>query len=357
MKNLFIIALAAITVMTGCGKYDDSAINKRVADLEQRITTLQGAVTALDTKVQSGSLIKSVTALPGASGGWRIEFTSGTPSSIEITGGEEGPIKSVSENPDGTVTITMNGAGGASYTFEKASSAVRFEIMTPDTDASSGTTNFAVRFVVNPSTAWIPTSADGGLDKWFVNAVSKRSTRAPGYVVPSTDFTLTDISPSATGAGEYVATLRRASGSSISSTDYTLALVLNTASASAPVLVSSSAFTIGPPPSTSTVVVTPDPYIQIITQPVGVRPSGRDDANLSIAAIVVNGSSSSNLTYTWYRASNQAVLGTGASVSIPYSAVQGGQYITSSYSVYCVVSGSGMASVQSNTVSVTYQTN
>jgi hypothetical protein len=100
----------------------------------------------------------------------------------------------------------------------------------------NGTTS-TLRFLVNPSTAWIPNTDDGGIDKCYLNSVDR--TRAPGYVLTSTDFRITKIEPSPKGKGEYIATIAALDGGSGHAT-----LVLDVASANdtEPVLISSSVF-------------------------------------------------------------------------------------------------------------------
>ncbi|MDR2882696.1 MAG: hypothetical protein LBU98_02795, partial [Alistipes sp.] len=82
MKKLMTIALVCATMLAGCRKYDDSAVNNRLDEHEQRLAALESAVAALDAQIKAGAMIKSVTPIAIAPGGWRIEFTGGSPSNI-----------------------------------------------------------------------------------------------------------------------------------------------------------------------------------------------------------------------------------------------------------------------------------
>jgi hypothetical protein len=54
----------------------------------------------LDAQIKAGEMIKSVTPIAEAPGGWRIEFTGGTPSSIDIMNG------AAASNPNPTDPVT-----------------------------------------------------------------------------------------------------------------------------------------------------------------------------------------------------------------------------------------------------------
>jgi hypothetical protein len=101
-----------------------------------------------------------------------------------------------------------------------------------------------VRFVVNPSDAWVPTGTGAAVAAWELNHVEV--TRA-GYVTPGV-FTVTAIEPASTDPakkGEYIATVE-CDPDAEPYTDHTVALVLNTGTAQAPVLISSSIFQLMP---------------------------------------------------------------------------------------------------------------
>ncbi|MDR2882195.1 MAG: leucine-rich repeat domain-containing protein [Alistipes sp.] len=360
-----VICAAAAMTFAGCRKYDDSAVNNRLDKHERRLAALESAVAALDAQIKSGAMIKSVTPIAEAPGGWRIEFTGGTPSTIDIMNGAAGsnpdltgvvsPLIEVRTNPDGTVSVWYNvtagypasgwtdtgtdirgpqgGSGGggtgpqgpagispkvrvhpngngtvtiqynvtagypaggwvdageaialdsnpddraailsivdnaplgtvtitmndgdpdaepavpnSEYTFAKASGAARFEIMTVRKPELRSSATAQIRFVVNPSDAWIPTDPA----KWELNAIDAVATRA-GYVEASKHFRVTAIAPApeAEHKGEYFATIENF-GTGADAADYTLdyhvALVLNTGTEAAPVLISSPAFVMG----------------------------------------------------------------------------------------------------------------
>ncbi|MDR2968556.1 MAG: leucine-rich repeat domain-containing protein, partial [Tannerellaceae bacterium] len=64
-------------------------------------------------QIKAGAMIKSITPITGSPGGWRIEFTGGSPSSIDIMNGSDGtpgvtpstPQIEVRTNTDGTISI------------------------------------------------------------------------------------------------------------------------------------------------------------------------------------------------------------------------------------------------------------
>jgi hypothetical protein len=140
----------------------------------------------------------------------------------------------------GTITITMNDDNDPhrSFEFAKASGAVRIELVgfgDKVTIAEGQTAR--IRFVVNPSDAWVP------LDKWELNQTGTRT----GYINEPTGFALVDVAPASSDPdkkGEYVATIRcLAHNPAI--TDYAMALVLDTGTDDAPSLVSSPTFVLG----------------------------------------------------------------------------------------------------------------
>jgi hypothetical protein len=121
MKKMLFTALAALLALSACHKYDDESWKNSIED---RLTTLEDAVAALEDRLESGVLIKSVTPITEAPGGWRIEFTGGTPSTIDIMNGKPGesmpdpgadgvtPLIEVRTNPDGTVSVWYNVTAG-----------------------------------------------------------------------------------------------------------------------------------------------------------------------------------------------------------------------------------------------------
>jgi hypothetical protein len=158
----------------------------------------------------------------------------------DLSSSSSGPVAAIADNLDGTVTITLS--DGKAYTFEKASTAVRFEILEYERVEMAGGEKGTVRFAVNPSTAWVPTGEGDDIDRWHLNAVG---TRAPGYVVESTAFSITGIEQGG-AKGEYVATVACAEGSyeGWRNDEHIVSLVLDTSATTdaAPVLVTSGTF-------------------------------------------------------------------------------------------------------------------
>ncbi|MDR2911490.1 MAG: hypothetical protein LBV47_09055 [Bacteroidales bacterium] len=320
MRKLFFTAFLALLALASCHRTDDDVC----------IECIMRRLDSLESKVKDGVLIKSVTQIPGNPGGWRIEFTGGTPSSIDImhgvngvgggtslievrvnpdgsttlwihngeehqntginltgpkgepgvtpkievrenangtttvwynvtsgypsngwvntnvnikgpsSGGGDAPSVSIVDNAaEGTVTITDN---GSTYVFEKASSALRFEIMNTAVIPAVLEGTSIVRFRVNPSTAWIPTgtapvNSGNPFGKWELDAVETRV----GYVKASPNFSIVEIQPSAAGEGAYEATIRY-DAAAVNVSEYVLSLVLNTGSDTDPVLISSGPF-------------------------------------------------------------------------------------------------------------------
>lgn len=150
-----------------------------------------------------------------------------------------GPVKAFVDNGDGTVTVTMNDDVNTAFVFEKASSAVRFEIMETEVTVIPKKASSTVKFRVNPSTGWVPTDGDGSMEKWTLDSlgVAVKS----DYTHPSKIFSLTSVIKDGDNAGQYIATISN-SVEDAPEGQYELALVLNTGSDENPVLVSSSPF-------------------------------------------------------------------------------------------------------------------
>ncbi|MDR2936250.1 MAG: hypothetical protein LBU80_02780 [Rikenellaceae bacterium] len=349
------VLLATATMFSGCKKYDDSDVRDQLKGHEDRLTTLED-------RIESGALIKSVTPITEAPGGWRIEFTGGTPSSIDIMNGAASsnpdptdgvsPLIEVRTNPDGSVSVWYNvtagypdsgwtdtgtdirgpqGSGGGTgpqgpaginpkvrvhpngngtvtiqynitagypadgwvdageaialdsnpddraailsivdnaplgtvtitmndgdpdgeppvphteYTFAKASGAVRFELVgfNDKVTITEGATG-RIRFVVNPSNAYVPTGTGTALDgKWQLNQTGTRETRA-SYVTPPTNFALVSVLPEEGKPGQYIATIECLTHDPAIA-EYAMSLVLDTGAGTAesPGLVSSPTF-------------------------------------------------------------------------------------------------------------------
>ncbi|MDR2911600.1 MAG: hypothetical protein LBV47_09630 [Bacteroidales bacterium] len=433
MKTIgfLLISFAAIAMMfTGCNKYDDS-------DIREKIASLESATKQFDAQVKAGALISSVTAIES---GWRISFTGGTTSYIDILHGKDGigdsidsstpvldvrqnangtttiwvdygngwkdtnvnlagpkgispkikvetnddgttiwynitedypetgwidtefdisaigPVLSIIDNEDGTVTITMNDATdknpdtATKFTFEKASPAFRFEILTYEAVSIRERETGTVLFIVNPSTAWIPITGDGGIDKWYLNSIG---TRAPGYVQASSAFEITKIEASPKGRGEYVATIRCKEGSydPEANNEQIVTLVLNAGDDDDPVLISSSPFPLSVAMPT---VITIDTHPASETNlTAGSIPA---DTKFTVTASVTEGAT---LAYQWYRnnsasnAEGTAIEGaTDQSYTIPTDSEAGTYY----YFVEVSATG-GAVPVRSNVATVTIAPN
>jgi hypothetical protein len=348
------IAVLSLATFAACRKYNDGDLRNRIDGHEQRLAALESAVDELKARLDAGAMIKSVTPIAAAPGGWRIEFTGGSPSSIDIMNGAtpsgnpdlitpkievrtnangtisvwynitagypesgwvdtkvdirgpqgpqggqggQGPagvsprVRAV-DNGNGTITIEYNSTAGypasgwiaagdpitiggnprdkeaifsiveyeatgtititlndsdvpadrTVFEFAKASGAVRFELVgfNDRTVIADGVTA-QIRFVVNPSDAWVPTGDMTGADaKWALNQTGTRAS----YVTAPTDFALVGIAKDGEKTGQYVATIKcLAHNPTIR--DYAMSLVLNTGTAEKPSLVSSPTFVLG----------------------------------------------------------------------------------------------------------------
>jgi len=100
---------AIAILLSGCAKN----IKDDVKDLQSRVTSLESAIKSLEQKLAQGALIKSVTPLAD-NAGWKLEFTSGSPSSIEIKNGTAGvtPQLEVRNNADGSTSLWVNTGAG-----------------------------------------------------------------------------------------------------------------------------------------------------------------------------------------------------------------------------------------------------
>ena len=129
-------------------------------------------------------------------------------------------LLAIIDNLDGTVTFMLNDDPDfTEYTFAKASTVVRFEIamVAEKIIIASGSTG-KLYFRANPSTAWIPTTGDGGIANWYLDQLG---TRSPAYLTPS-DFSIVSIEEDL--PGQYIATIED-NGANPGDT-YVLALIL-----------------------------------------------------------------------------------------------------------------------------------
>lgn len=184
-KRFFMMMFAAVVmILTGCNKYDD--IEGRVDTLEERIITLEEATAALKTRLDAGYLIKSVTPLEDESG-WRIEFTGGTPSYIDVLNGGTGSNPSLnttqfdvrdSETGNGTLTLWVNYGDGWEDTGAVISDEESITDPTPGPEGPQGvpgpegdpgvTPLLEVRTVDDVTTIWYNvTHTDGVGGEWI----------------------------------------------------------------------------------------------------------------------------------------------------------------------------------------------
>jgi hypothetical protein len=279
-------------------------LQERIDDHEERIENLEDAVAALENQIKAGAMISSVDPLPDGKG-WRITFTGGTLPSIDILNGKDGadgtdgadgrtPLLEVRKNPDGTSTVwvnygdgkgwidtgtdisgpqgpagtpgssgatgpvasivnnsdgtvTVNTGDGQSYTFERSSTAVRFEILTFDAVSIAEGETGEILFAVNPSTAWVPTGTGETIAAWELDDVGKRTDTRAGYVNASPDFAIKEIAPASSvpaEQGKYIATIECTASDPGFRGEYMVSLVLDTnkAAGGTPVLISSAPF-------------------------------------------------------------------------------------------------------------------
>ena len=121
LKHLTLILGAAAFLFIGCSTFDDTRINSRVDDLENRVTELERLVneltsnlgtlvTAIDA-LENQDRIVSINKLPGDAG-WEIVFAnSGTVTVYNGANGKDGdsPVIGVQKDTDGIYYWTLNG--------------------------------------------------------------------------------------------------------------------------------------------------------------------------------------------------------------------------------------------------------
>ncbi|MCI1639658.1 MAG: PL29 family lyase N-terminal domain-containing protein [Bacteroidales bacterium] len=122
MNRFFSIFFISCLLFSSCGKYDDTEVNKRISDLENRMAALETLCNSMNSNVSSLQTV--VTALQendGISGfreledksGYVISFTSGK--TITILNGTDGtdgstPAVSLKKDTDGEYYWTLNGS-------------------------------------------------------------------------------------------------------------------------------------------------------------------------------------------------------------------------------------------------------
>jgi hypothetical protein len=126
------------------------------------------------------------------------------------------------------------------FDFAMASGAARFEwVGFNDKVTIEAGAEVQLKFVVNPSNAYVPTGEAAAIaGKGSLNLMDTRA----GYVKEPENFTLVNITKEQEGL--YVATIRCLEYDP-DITDYAMALVLNTGTEAAPILISSPTFVLG----------------------------------------------------------------------------------------------------------------
>ena len=211
----------------------------------------QSAVGATGQQGPAG-ITPAIRVTDNADNTFTIEYniTDGYPSAGWVSAGASIPasptiIHSIVDNDaGGTITFTVDdGTGGTlEYEFEKASTAVRFEIISyGNINVLAGDTAQVV-FRVNPSTAWVPTGVISGapasVDNWALDLTATRVS----YINTTTEFSIVSILKDGAKEGQYIAKIKN--NSAIPAIEYIMALVLNVNSDTKPVLISSSPFII-----------------------------------------------------------------------------------------------------------------
>jgi hypothetical protein len=362
MRRVFYALLAALTMPAGC---KEDPVPTPV-DGAAPITTIAAARSYLERQLAGEVLVRSTTALTDRTpGGWRVEFTGGSPATVDLangTGGTRGltPKLVVRHNADGSTTlweerdnqlvetrVTITGPieapiepgevgvppkldvrraedgtlsvwyndiygypdGGwkntgyniqsgsgtgseeeigpvlaiidneargvvafwlddkehTSYTFDKFSPAMRFNIMSDDVRIEEGATSPLV-MVVSPSDAWIPTGVGEWIDRWELNDPDVHGDTRAGYVQKCPYTQIESILHSGNGLGEYVVTLRNTTSNlNTFDTSDVHALVLNTNTERVPKLMSSTRFNLHSrlPRSANSVVVAPGGTVEL----------------------------------------------------------------------------------------------
>ncbi len=160
---------------------------------------------------------------------------------------EAHPLKAIVENAaDGTVTFILNDENRTEYTFGLYGAVVQgIEVMALRSVELIGSATKEVTFIVNPSTAVVPTGTGAAISRWKLNDVATYKTRV-SYVDPSEVFSITEIKADGEKQGQYIATIASNQAKhDFTVEEYAVALVLNNntgADASKDVLVSSRVF-------------------------------------------------------------------------------------------------------------------
>jgi hypothetical protein len=116
MKRAIFPLLAALASLVGCSKDDDP--NRDIITGEDKIATIEQAKTVLARQHAGGVLVKTSVPLTDRDpGGWRVEFTGGSPATLDLMNGSDAvsgltPKLVVRHNADGSTTLWLNEGDG-----------------------------------------------------------------------------------------------------------------------------------------------------------------------------------------------------------------------------------------------------
>ncbi len=178
-------------------------------DTEQDLTGPQGVAPQIRVSTAGGKFVIEYNITPG------YPDTSWVTTTTDLKAeADPGPIASIVDNGDGTVTINMRSANQqttVSYTFAKASNIQSIEIMTPGPVEFTGSEDKEIIFRVNPSTATVPTATEynfNNLARWAIDLVSTRevTTRA-SYITTTPVFKVKSVLRDGEKTGQYKLTV------------------------------------------------------------------------------------------------------------------------------------------------------
>lgn len=91
-KHLLFAAVAAMSMLTACEKYNDSEIRENIAAIDNRVTALEGKVTSLEGAMSALQTVVdrnySITGFEKTDNGYKLTFTTGE--TLELLNGEKG---------------------------------------------------------------------------------------------------------------------------------------------------------------------------------------------------------------------------------------------------------------------------
>lgn len=188
MKRLFttipLWVLMITSILCSCSRIDD--IENRLNVLEQKVETLEHAVSALQTVYEGGKIITGVDTLDD---GYKITFSDN--SVINIKHGANIISSITQDNASGAITITM--ANGDSFTFNQKK-IIPTSIAILDTKplmiGNEGTVSFEFR--VNPSNASFDYKVESEGCEIFLDLVADTRTT---YVTTPSNYKLSKVEP------------------------------------------------------------------------------------------------------------------------------------------------------------------